>query len=117
MNLKEYVHFKPPTLYDITMTTLLIIIVIMLFFICQFQARNTNKINDIVISQEEIKREQITKQYLFEFYITRNQILYIEEERNRAFDNVRKGADPKTEAEIFVKRLDELFKFRDRGGN
>jgi len=110
MKLNDYVCFKPPTLYDLIVT-------VGVFFACMllWNVRTSQAVVREV--QEEMKKEQITKDYLFQFYITRNQILFIEAERNRAFDAVRNGADPSKEAELFLKRVENSFKLRDRGGS
>lgn len=109
MKLNDYICFKPPTIYDVIVTVGIIIACIFLFNVKQSQA-TAQKV------QIEMQRNQITKDYLFEFYITRNQYLFIEGERNRAFDAVRHGSDPEVEAELFLKRAENVFKLRDRGG-
>jgi hypothetical protein len=109
MKLNDYICFKPPTVYDIIVTVGVIIACLILRNIRNSQAT-------VHIIQTEMQKAQITKEYLFEFYVTRNQILYIEAERNRAFDFVRRGADPAVEAEVFLKRVEASFKLRDRGG-
>lgn len=109
MKLNDYIHFKPPTVYDLIVTIGVVIACLILWNVKDSQA-------EVKKVQIEMHKTQITKEYLFEFYVTRNQILFIESERNRAFDAVRKGADPKSEGQLFEKRVDMLFKLRDRGG-
>jgi len=108
MKISDYICFKPPTVYDAIVTIGVIIACLILWNIKISQTQ-------VRIVQAEMQKTQITKEYLFEFYVTRNHILYIEAQRNLAFDAVRHGADPKVEADIFVKRVDQLFKLRDRG--
>ena len=109
MKLNDYICFKPPTVYDLIVTCGVFIACLILWNVKDSQAQATK-------IQIEMQRNQITKDYLFEFYITRNQYLFIEGERNRAFDAVRHGADPKAESELFLKRAESVFKLNTRGG-
>jgi hypothetical protein len=109
MKLHDYICFKPPTVYDLIVTIGVVIACLILWNVKESQAI-------VRASQVEMQRNQITKQYLLDFYINQNQYLFIEGERNRAFDAVRKGADPKQESELFLKRAENVFKLNTRGG-
>jgi len=94
-------ELRPPTVYEVVITIGLFVTLCFLFLIHQ--------------SQMNIQRDYVTKDYIYNFYITKGQIQYIEEERARDIARVQKGEDYRIVTEEFCKKVEKILMLRTRG--
>jgi len=101
MKLNDYICFKPPTVYEITMTLGLLLILSSLFFVRQ--------------SQAQMQKDYVTKEYLYNFYITKDQFKIIEDERPKYMQRVRDGENIHTVTTDYNTFVDRIISLRIRG--
>jgi hypothetical protein len=94
-NLNSIVHFKYPTIYELIMTVGMFMILISLF---------------------QMQKDYITKDYIYDFYITKDQILTIEEARPSYLKRVNKGEDFDKVNKEFNSFTNRILSLRSRGG-
>lgn len=108
MKLKDYVHFNPPTIYDIIMTVGILVVLISLWFVRISQAQTHD-------SQVEMQKNYITKDYLYNFYITVDQIKAIEKERPAYMKRIATGEPYDKVNEDFINFVERITALRTRG--
>lgn len=102
------IHFRSPTIYELIMTVGMLIILGSLWFVRSSQAQTQ-------ASQAEMQKNYITKDYLYNFYITKDQIQAIEEERPKYLKRVEHGEDYEKVSEDFIKFVNRIVSLRTRG--
>lgn len=101
MKLSDVICFKPPTAYDFTM---LIGLSVLLFI--TFAIRTT---------QAEMQKDYVTKEYIYNFYITKDQFQIIENERPKYMQRVRDGENIQSVTLDYNTFVDRIISLRIRG--
>ena len=101
MKLNDYIYFKPPTIYDVTMTIGLFLILVSSFFIYK--------------SQAQMQKDYVTKEYIYNFYITKDQFQIIESERPKYMQRIRNGDNVESVTYDYNKFVDRILSLRIRG--
>lgn len=107
-NLNSTVIFRSPTIYELIMTVGMLIILISLWFVRESQATTQ-------ASQIQMQKEYITKEYLYNFYITVDQIKAIETERPKYLKRIAGGENYDKVSADFNKYVDLIISLRTRG--
>jgi hypothetical protein len=101
MKLNDYICFKPPTIYDILMTVGLLLVLSSSYFIRQ--------------SQAAMQKDYVTKDYIYNFYITKDQFQIIENERPKYMQRVRNGENIQAVTLDYNTFVDRIISLRIRG--
>lgn len=108
-DLNSITHFKTyTTVYELIMTVGMLIILIMILFIRESQV-------EIQASQIQMQKDYITKEYLYNFYITVDQIKAIENERPKYLERVARGESRDSVSADFIDYVDLITRLRTRG--
>lgn len=101
MKLSHYIHFKPPTIYDVIVTVGILASIPLLW--------------NVKTSQAAMRKEYITKEYLYSFYITVDQIKAIENERPKYLERIASGESRDSVSADFIDYVDLIVRLRTRG--
>lgn len=101
MTINNYIRFKPPTIYDVIVTTGIILSVLILW--------------NVRTSQAAMQKDYITKDYLYNFYITIDQIKAIEKERPKYLKRIAGGENYDKVSADFMEYVDLISSLRTRG--
>ena len=101
MKLSQVICFKPPTLYDLIMS-----IGLMLILIISFSVQS---------KQTEMQKDYVTKDYIYNFYITKDQFQIIENERPKYMQRVRDGENITAVTLDYNTFVDRIISLRIRG--
>jgi hypothetical protein len=101
MKLNDVICFKPPTLYDILMSVGLIVILFVTFA--------------VHATQTEMQKDYVTKDYIYNFYITKDQFQIIENERPKYMQRVRDGENIQAVTLDYNTFVDRIISLRIRG--
>lgn len=102
MKLKDYICFKPPTLYDIFFT------ICMMIMLCGLWK--------ISASQNAIQKDYVTKEYMYYFYITKDMYQAIEKERPKYLKRISNGEDATKVYTEYGEFVERILTMRTRGG-
>lgn len=108
MNIKDNIKWGNPSIYDILWTVCIVVALILMVGIRLDQ-------KEIKASQTQMQRDYITKDYIYNFYITRDQIMFMEEIRPLYLKRVLKGEDYEKVNKEFYNAVESSMKLRDRG--
>ena len=101
MRLNQIISVKSPTFYELIMTLGLLIIIASSYL--------------TYTSQAEMKKNYVTKDYIYSFYITKDQFQIIENERPKYMARVRSGENIETVTTDYNKFVDRIISLRIRG--
>jgi len=79
MKITDYICFKPPTVYDIIATAGIVVAVLILW--------------NIKDSQAAMQRDYVTKDFIYYFYVNKDQIKMIQEEHSNVTKRIKAGED------------------------
>jgi len=101
MKLNDYICFKPPTVYDMIMTLGLFLVLTSSYFIQK--------------SQAQMAKDYVTKEYIYNFYITKDQFKIIEDQRPKYIARIVSGENKEAVNVDFTQFVDRIISLRIRG--
>lgn len=101
MKLTDYICFKPPTVYDIVTTIGIILAIIILW--------------NVKNSQASMQKNYVTKDYIYNFYITKDQYQIIEDERPKYLKRIMQGEDYDFVNSEYLEFTKRVLSLRTRG--
>ena len=102
------VRFESPSIYDIVWTACILVAIVLMIGIRIDQ-------KEIKASQSQMQKDYITKDYIYNFYITREQIMFMETLRPMYQKRVRDGEDYDKVNKEFYNAVEKSMQLRDRG--